>query len=178
MNVLALDLATRTGWALAEDGRIESGVEVFDVKRHESRGMRWIYFNRWLDTVLAGVRLVIYEKPLGRFATSGAAGEIALGMSTRVDEACAARGIEHTALPPATLKKWTTGHGNAKKPDMAAAVHARGWLPTSVTDDNQIDAMALLHYALSELVPAQVVKAPVPGIGVRVAASQGSGLAP
>ena len=38
--ILALDLGTRTGWALAEHGRVESGVHVFDVQRGESPGMR------------------------------------------------------------------------------------------------------------------------------------------
>jgi hypothetical protein len=40
MAILALDLGTRTGWAPAEHGRVESGVQVFDVRRGESPGMR------------------------------------------------------------------------------------------------------------------------------------------
>lgn len=160
MNILALDLGTRCGWALlTAHGRVESGTETFDLKRHESRGMRWVHFNRWLDEMLAHsgtvprVGLVIYEKPLGRFATSGAAGEIALGMSTRIDEACARLDIDHTALPPATLKKWTTGKGNAGKPEMMAAVERR-W-GRRVDDDNEADAFALLMYAQAELAGAE-----------------------
>lgn len=158
-SILALDMATSCGWALSTNGRIESGVETFDVKRHESRGMRWIHFNGWLDvmTVREGqplVELVIYEKPLGRFATSGAAGEIALGMATRVDEQCARLGIEHTALPPATLKKWTTGKGNADKAAMLEAVERRFGRRCDTHDE--ADAVALVHYALTEIAPKSI----------------------
>jgi crossover junction endodeoxyribonuclease RuvC len=43
--------------------------------------------------------------------------------------------------PPTQLKKWTTGKGNAKKPDMAASVLDR-WGFTSASDDI-VDAFAL-----------------------------------
>jgi hypothetical protein len=56
MNILALDLGTRTGWAMAENGRTKSGVQLFDVKRGESPGMRYLRFNRWLEDMAAGER--------------------------------------------------------------------------------------------------------------------------
>lgn len=152
MNVLALDLATRTGWALSEDGRRESGMQAFEVKRGESPGMRFLAFNRWLDSVVfvAGARrvdLIVYEQPF--VMRSGAAAEISLGFATRVQEFCARHGIEHTATNGMTLKKWTTGRGNAKKPDMVAAVRAKfGW---TGDDDNEADAVALLHHTLEWL---------------------------
>lgn len=40
MNILALDMATKTGWA-TNAGRT-SGVQTFDVKRGESPGMRFL----------------------------------------------------------------------------------------------------------------------------------------
>jgi hypothetical protein len=154
VNVLALDLATRTGWALSEDGRIESGVESFEIARHESRGMRFVRFNRWLVKLVDTRRpLVVYEQAHQR---GGAATEVAAGFITRVHEFCALHDLDFSSVHTATLKKWTTGKGNAKKPDMAGAVYARGWLPASVTDDNQVDAVALLRYALAEIVPAGV----------------------
>jgi Holliday junction resolvasome RuvABC endonuclease subunit len=52
-------------------------------------------------------------------------------------------------VAPATLKKFATGAGNAKKPDMRMALYRRKGL--DLTDDNQVDgwwlrAAALDHY--------------------------------
>lgn len=160
MNILALDLATRTGWALRERGRTESGAESFEVKRGESPGMRYLKFNAWLDEVALihgrdetkRVELIVYEQPF--VMRSGAAAEISLGLATRVQEFCARHGIEHAAVNGSTLKKWTTGRGNADKVAMLEAV-ARRW--RRVDDDNEADAVALLYYALEELVPATVI---------------------
>jgi hypothetical protein len=166
VNVLALDLGTRTGWALSEGGRIESGVQVFDVKRGESPGTRYLRFNRWLDDFTLRemstfpqyesirrprVDLVIYEQTHMR---GGAATEVAAGFATRVQEFCARHGIEHASLHSATLKKFTTGSGRGDKGAMQTAAFKRGWIPWT-KDDNEVDAICLLHYALAELVPAE-----------------------
>jgi crossover junction endodeoxyribonuclease RuvC len=157
VNILALDLATKTGWCLQEDGRVESGVQLFDVKRGESPGMRYVRFRRWLEEVGARAEIIVYEQTVsspGRIAV-----EIADGFATRIQEYCAVRGIEHAAVYPATLKKFVTGKGNAKKPAMQEHARAHGWLEAMTTgDDNEIDARCLLHYALAEIVPAGVGK--------------------
>lgn len=153
MNVLALDLATRTGWALSEDGRIESGVESFEIARHESRGMRFVRFNRWLVRVVDTRRpLIVYEQAHQR---GGAATEVAAGFITRVHEFCALHALEFSSVHTATLKKWATGKGNANKDEMVIRVRAR-FMPQRIgpLDDNEADAVALLHYALSEIVPS------------------------
>lgn len=178
MNLLALDLGTHTGWALQENGRIESGVQVFDVKRGESPGMRYVRFRRWLQDMIwqptergkygyphvllhevaARVGLIVYEQSHNR---GGAATEVAAGFTTRVQESCAEGKLEHAAVHSATLKKFTTGSGRGDKDKMAAAAIDKGWLTEaqaelaydSKFDDNEVDAICLLHYALSELVP-------------------------
>lgn len=157
MNVLALDLGTRCGWALSEQGRIESGVQVFDVKRGESPGMRYVRFNRWLDEIThtPQVHLIVYEMPHLR---GGAAATVLAGFETRVHEFCAraqCHTIEYQSVHSATLKKWTTGSGRGDKAAMGDAARRRGWLnhvPTLAVDDNEGDAICLLHYALAEIV--------------------------
>jgi crossover junction endodeoxyribonuclease RuvC len=152
VRLLALDLGTRTGWALLENGRVESGVETFDVKRGESPGMRYLNFNRWLEAIVSVGHqpdLIVYEQSHQR---GGAATEVAAGFATRVQEFCARLAIEHAAVHTATLKKWTTGKGNADKAAMLAAV-ARRWGRRVDTDD-EADAIALLEYARAELVSA------------------------
>jgi crossover junction endodeoxyribonuclease RuvC len=54
------------------------------------------------------------------------------------------RQIPWIEVRPSTLKKWTTGKGNAKKPEMAAAVKER-WGYASPSDD-VIDAFALAQF--------------------------------
>jgi crossover junction endodeoxyribonuclease RuvC len=144
MKILALDLGTATGWAQWDGARLESGVQVFDVKRGESPGMRYRRFNLWLTEMLMGMDLVTYE---GAHHRGGAATEVAAGFSTRVQELCAALNIDHQSIHTATLKRWCTGKGNAKKPEMIAAVCNR-W--KVVVDDNEADAIALLYHALAE----------------------------
>lgn len=149
--ILALDLGTRCGWALWDGHRIESGVQVFDLRRGESPGMRFIRFNRWLDDLGRGpaalpvkysAKLAVYEAPHHR---GGAATEIAVGMSTRVQEWCARFEIQHAAVHSATLKKWTTGSGRGDKTAMLEAVERRWGIKAA--DDNEADAVALLMYA-------------------------------
>ncbi|CBA17099.1 hypothetical phage-related protein [Xanthomonas albilineans GPE PC73] len=46
-TILALDLGTRTGWALQHsDGTITSGTEPFTPQRFEGGGMRFLRFKR------------------------------------------------------------------------------------------------------------------------------------
>lgn len=156
MKILTLDLATRTGFALWNGSSRESGFVVFDVKRGESPGMRFVRFTIWIDEMVKSLvntegALVFYEQPF--VMRSGAAAEISLGFATRVQEACARHGVNHQPVNGSTLKKWTTGKGNAKKPAMIAAVNER-FGPPFVTDDNEADAIALLEYAREWLVGA------------------------
>ena len=145
MKILALDLATKTGWALRSNGHVESGVQVFDLKRGESPGMRFVRFRRWLYQMLESFEagdVVAFEQAHHR---GGAATQLCVGMSTRVLEACAELGLEHTSVHSATLKKFATGSGRASKEEMLATARAR-W-PEVKTHD-EADARHLLQYVV------------------------------
>src|SRR3989442_9645594 len=104
---------------------MESGVQVFEVRRGESPGMRYLRFNAWLSQWAPdGWRpaLLVYEQTHHR---GGAATEIAAGFATRAQEFAARQGLEHVAIHSGTLKKWTTGRGDADKGAMVKAVAAR-----------------------------------------------------
>jgi hypothetical protein len=53
--------------------------------------------------------------------------------------------IPYRGVPVGTIKRHVTGRGNADKEAVIAAVRALGFDPA---DDNEADALALLHWAL------------------------------
>ncbi|GAH01811.1 unnamed protein product, partial [marine sediment metagenome] len=104
MNILALDCGTNTGWASEVDGRIESGVQDFSLKRGESKGIRFLRFNTWLKIMLELTKphIVVYEMAHLR---GGHATEILVGMTTRIEEFCESKNIEWLLANPDKRKK-------------------------------------------------------------------------
>lgn len=160
MNVLALDLATTTGWARRREGVLESGYETFERKSTEGLGHQLLQFSSWLRWAMQRADAVVYEERMVHAAGGMSAIRILMGLAAMV-EYTVARGAMPIGtarvdvrllrpVPAATLKKWTTGKGNAKKPEMLAKVRER-W--RQVDDHNEADAIALLHYAEAVLIP-------------------------
>ncbi|WP_333664721.1 hypothetical protein [Desulfobacter postgatei] len=149
MNIIALDLATKTGWAVFFDHKITSGVQTFDLKRGESPGMRFLRFRAWLKEIdqqsPGKIDLVVYEQAHHR---GGAATQLSVGLMTDVLAWAADIGAETMPVHTATLKKYATGSGNAGKDQMIGEAIRRGYKPI---DDNEADACLLLEYALDEL---------------------------
>lgn len=149
MNILALDCATRTGFAWIKDGKlVESGVQDFSKRRGESNGGMFFRFRTWLSNILDGMKgdnddiIVVYEQAHHR---GGAATEIAVNLTGRVQEACASRSIEFATVHTATLKKFATGKGKADKSEMVTwAANRTGKL---IADDNEADAIAIAYWA-------------------------------
>jgi len=146
--VLALDCGTKTGWAALRDAKIESGVQLFDLRRGESAGMRWLRFDAWLWELYKWFpfTLIVYEQAHHR---GGAATAVGVGFTTKILEFAALRKCETMPVHTATLKKFTTGGGKADKEEMKRAI-ARRWEKLFL-DDNEADAYALLRYAMEEL---------------------------
>lgn len=155
MRVLGLDSGLRTGWAIVEDGKLlESGVEDFVPRRGNSYGILFMEFRKWLSQMIRlaemdekhSYDLIAYEQSHLR---GGAATEINLGMTTRIEEKAAEVKIECVAVHTQTLKLHTTSKGNATKAAMIA------WAQTKlqerdIIDDNEADAIALAFYGYQE----------------------------
>lgn len=178
MNILALDLATATGWALLEGGSLTWGTVDFSPTRHEDRGMRFVRFNRWLREMCGyepdidggswrpRMGLLVYEQAHHR---GGAATEVGVGLTTRVQEVHARmreaeQDVRLTSCHTATLKRFATGKAAAKKPDMIAAARRRllvelatmGRDPVTVAGldrltEHEADALWLLWWAQNEI---------------------------
>lgn len=167
MRVLALDQATSCGWATNAGGpgrsRLEWGTEEFGrLRPDDGDGQRLVRFRGWLWEKLSrtGAALVVSEGLVG--FSRGKANLLAPQFSAVVRMAVAELGLTHAEVPPSTLKKFATGRGNAKKPDVTAAARARarseskaaGWIPMevemridSLTDD-EADALWLLWWGV------------------------------
>ena len=144
MTILALDTATKTGWAITQDGKlIESGVQDFTKQRGDSNGILFLNFRIWLTKMLLrNITLVVYEMAHHR---GGAATEICVNLTGRVQEMCSELKIEYTAIHSNTLKKWATGVGNADKQEMM--VRASIELGRRPLDDNEADAVLMAKWA-------------------------------
>jgi Holliday junction resolvasome RuvABC endonuclease subunit len=153
-TILALDLATRTGWARLASGIIDHGTESFARKTGRKRtpddheGKSLLLFLRWLRDRLTEDRpsAIVYERP-GHFP-SAAAAFMACGLRGILYACAASYQIPIYAYSPTELKKWATGKGTADKSAMLVAAHKRSG-GESFTDDNAVDAylLLLLHLA-------------------------------
>ena len=145
--LLALDLGTTTGWALrAPDGLITSGTVSFRPSRYDGGGMRYLRFTNWLTELdqLSGPIAAIWYEEVRRHVGTDAA-HVYGGLMATLTAWAELRGVPYQGVPVGTIKIHATGKGNAPKPAMVAAARARGFNPT---DDNEADALAILHWAL------------------------------
>ena len=147
-TLLALDLGTTTGWALRQsDGSLTSGTECFRPQCFEGGGMRFLRFKRWLNEVRSACHSInaVYFEEVRRHAGVDAAHAYG-GFMGHLTAWCEHHDIPYQGVPVGTIKKHATGKGNADKTAMIAAAQARGHTPN---DDNEADALALLHWAIA-----------------------------
>jgi Holliday junction resolvasome RuvABC endonuclease subunit len=148
-TILALDLGTTTGWALrGSDGHITSGSEGFRPQRFEGGGMRFLRFKRWLTelkAVTSGIDALHFEEVRRHVSTDAA--HAYGGFLATLTAWCEHHQIPYQGVPVGTIKRHATGKGNAGKDEVIASVTARGHAPS---DDNEADALALLHWAIAQ----------------------------
>jgi hypothetical protein len=150
-RIISLDLGSKMGVAWG-DGNRPDGHEMvkFTGKggfNPESFYKFYLYLNNKVQMELSSsfedVHLVI-EKPNAHMP--GYAGvKVHFGMLgvALLIEGRWSRVTSHV-VPALTIKKFWTGSGRAKKPDMIAEAQKRGY---ELVDDNQADAVALYVYA-------------------------------
>jgi len=147
-TILALDLGTRTGWAvLPRSGRIASGVTEFRPGRFEGAGMAFLRFEKFLADLnrdAGPFDAVVFEEVRAHAGTLAA--QVYGGFLAHLTAWCERKTAPYLGVPVATIKRHVTGKGNAAKEDVIRAVQARGFLPK---DDNEADALALLAWAIA-----------------------------
>jgi len=145
--ILALDLGTTTGWALrTADGLITSGTVSLRPSRYDGGGMRYVRFRAWLERLAADAGPIgaIHFEEVRRHVGTDAA-HVFGGLLATLTAWAETAGVPYQGVPVGTIKRHATGNGNASKDAMIAAARARGFDPA---DDNEADAIAILHWAL------------------------------
>jgi len=145
MNILALDLATQTGWA-SSDGT--SGMQKFPLKRGESPGMRYRNLRAWLSEMheKGSFEVIAYEQAHHR---GGHATEVLLGMATIVQAWAAEFGVDVTSRHSSQIKKHALGKGKGTKLAMMLACEKKfGFEPET---DDEADALWLLDLVQKDL---------------------------
>jgi len=140
--IIAFDLGTKTGFAAySRHTGIVSGVKDFSTKRTEGAGMRYLKFKRWLDSIKDGIEEVYYEEVKRHAGTQAA--HVYGAFQGALMAWCEENNIPYESVPVGVIKKSWSGKGNSGKEEMIAEAIKRGFNPV---DDNQADALALLHY--------------------------------
>jgi len=126
-GLLTLDLGIATGWSLLkDDGEFTTGVVSLGPKRGDTHGPRYMFLRAFLKKKIeeGRVSLVVYEQTLGHHKSSQQA-KLSNGLVGVLEEEAAIYDVELLAVPNGTLKKWATGSGRAKKPQMIRAAWDR-----------------------------------------------------
>ena len=108
--------------------------------------MRFLRFKRWLTEIkqsVDGIDCLHFEEVRRHVSTDAA--HAYGGFLATLTAWCEHHQIPYQGVPVGTIKKHATGKGNASKDEMVASIRARGHRPA---DDNEADALALLHWAI------------------------------
>jgi crossover junction endodeoxyribonuclease RuvC len=152
-KILALDLATRCGWACGAPGTEPTyGTKVLP-STGEDIGRFAGAFNEWLLDMmtLEDPGVVVFEAPVLAGTTSLATARKLYGLAWHTEFCCQMRQVRVMEHHLQSVKKFFAGSGRASKDDMIAAAHRQGWAPK---DDNAADALGLWACAVHQLAPA------------------------
>jgi hypothetical protein len=146
--LLTLDLATHTGWSYGapDDPKFKFGVREF-AKTGDNIGRFIGEYDEWLTAALdRGVTATVFERPLIPRMTSFGTVRKLMALASHTEFLCFRKGIDVSEVNGATLKKFMTGDGRAKKPQMIAAAQRMGF---DCKDDNAADAIAIRMYVVA-----------------------------
>lgn len=155
MKILGLDLSlTGTGVVVLEDGKVVVE-ELIKSKPHEEKTPvheieRIVLIKERILTIAeeSNPDLVCIEGLAFGVRNATALVQLA-GLNYMIREYLWQRGIKFLIVAPTSLKKFTTGHGNAKKEEMMLEVFNKYGI--AFTDDNCNDAFCLANLGRSLL---------------------------
>ena len=157
-SVLALDLASVTGWAYGRPGDVPRCGHIRFVNRGDPRAACYRQFRGWLERVATqrNPGLIVYESPAVPSIMAGKTNietiKVLMGLAEHLEEFCYDR-IELREASVSQVRSHFIGQ-NLKskfaKPMVLEKCIARGW-PCTTTDES--DACALWDYQCCWLAP-------------------------
>lgn len=164
MRILALDIATNTGWAFA-DGEAAPRFGVVNLpKTGEDLGRYGFAFHMWLADAITKLapQLIVYEAPiLAGLSTNITTLRKLYGLGMMAETVAHAREVPCKEENLGKIRTHFLGRGRVprKSDDIKRAVVAecqrRGW---AVTDHNAADALALLDLARALTIEGWAIK--------------------
>jgi len=137
--LLSLDISLNTGWACGAKGNLTFGTRDFNGVSGDYAvlGRR---FRAWLNGLLTEKEPtdLVIEKP---FLRHQGPSYLLTGLVWEAHRAAELRNIPRHEIRPISIKKFITGNGRAKKPEVMAAVRGKGY---PITNDHEADAVAML----------------------------------
>lgn len=142
MNILALDPATRCGWAHSCGA---SGTWDLSVLRDESKGMKFIRLQGKLNELKAtvGIDLLVFEAARNSAPHMQGALVVQAEIQGVIKLWCEEHSVEYRGYSPSEIKTHATGKGNSAKPLVFQAAKLK-WPHKNIQDDNEADALWLL----------------------------------
>ena len=145
-NILAIDLGRNFAWAFYDkSSKLQYGV-------NQDNAKEWNFtlalFFELLQSIIdeCHIKVIVYENPTFSHYSATAKLSQMIGLIKLLSYY---NEIETIGISPTTVKKYATGNGRSKKPEMIKAVNEKHIL--NITNDNIADAIHILHYALDEL---------------------------
>jgi hypothetical protein len=164
-NVLALDLATVTGWALGKVGDDPKFGHIRFAKRGETHAVAYRELRAWMEKMLAwnkAVNLIVYESPAVPSIMAGKTNidttRLLFGLSENLEEFCHAR-IELREASVSQVRAHFIGQNlksKIAKPMTLEKCRELGWM-CETTDES--DACALWSYQCGLLDPMVALQA-------------------
>lgn len=146
MKILALDIATKTGWATLTS----SGVWDLKPNRGESEGMRVVRFKAKVKEIitLEEITLVSYERPAGMHKSSIMVASEMVGV---LKDLCIELKVNLACYSATEIKKHATGKGNSNKEAMIKTATEK-FTRIKIIDDNHADALWLLDMTSLDII--------------------------
>lgn len=143
-----MDLGQSTGWALYKDGVIVSGTHLFKRTYFDGGGVIFVWFQNFLNELHkrnGPIDHVFFEAVRRHKGTIAA--HCYGGFMATLQTFCEQHAIPHEGISVGDIKQnWCNARG-ASKLNMMAECKLRGFSPS---DDNEADAIAILHFGLEK----------------------------
>ena len=156
IRALALDMATKTGYAILQNGQVRGGVFAMPTLKKgrktmedDHEGKNFARFSNWIANIMDKTQpqVVFYEQPFINHANPSGSITTFAWRALLLAEA-SKRNIPTFGYGNSTVKKCACGHGKADK-DQSVSQAKEDFPHLEIVDHNMADALHVLSYGLA-----------------------------